>query len=319
MENIESHLVSLLKNYMKKLDGVLATVICDRDGLIIASEGAEGDDSLIGVISALLDKYITRIKSEFGTEGNFFNILEIEDNKIAYCSQGPHSILTTMATPGTSDVALKVYSQHIAGKIELILQRRENVSLKIPHIIEVLSKTRGGKLPEGEYSTKLILTGDYKVGKTSLIDRFVNNKFQESYISTIGVEISKKSEEITDETTVNFLIWDIGGQIKQMAPYRSRFYNGANAAFLVIDRTRPGNLESIKTWYDDIKKSVSRRIPIVIVGNKSYLVEDIVISEDEIKEAAEEYGFHHITTSAKTGENVNDAFLYVALKFLENN
>jgi GTPase SAR1 family protein len=55
----------------------------------------------------------------------------------------------------------------------------------------------------------------------------------------------------------------------------------------------------------------------VIVGNKSDLVDDIVISEDQIKATAEEYGFHHITTSAKTGENVNDAFLYIALKFLE--
>ncbi|MGV9172034.1 MAG: GTP-binding protein, partial [Promethearchaeia archaeon] len=51
--------------------------------------------------------------------------------------------------------------------------------------------------------------------------------------------------------------------------------------------------------------------------NKSDLVEEVIISEEEIMEAAEEYGFHHITTSAKTGENVNDAFLYIALKFLE--
>ncbi|MGV9206009.1 MAG: hypothetical protein ACOC44_18530, partial [Promethearchaeia archaeon] len=109
----------------------------------MASEGAESDDSLIGVITALLDKYIDRIKSEFGTEGDFFNILETEDKKFAYCSQGTHSLLTTMAEPGTSDIALKVYSQHIAGKIELILQARDNVSLEIPQIIDVLSKTRG--------------------------------------------------------------------------------------------------------------------------------------------------------------------------------
>ncbi|MFO8017525.1 MAG: GTP-binding protein [Promethearchaeia archaeon] len=317
MENTEEQLVILLKRYMEKLDGLLATVVCDRDGFLMASEGADEDDSLIGVITALLDKYIDRIKSEFGTKGDFFNILEIEDHKFAYCSRGSNSILTSMATPDTSDIALKVYSEHIAGKNELILQGQDHVSLDIPQIIDVLSKTRSGKLPEGEYNTKVILTGDYKVGKTSLVDRFVNDKFEESYLATIGLDISKKTEEITDNTTMNFIIWDIGGQIKQMAPYRSRFYDGANAAFIVIDRTRPGNLNSINAWYEDIKKSVPKDIPMVIVGNKSDLVDDIVITEEEIEEIAEKYGFHHITTSAKTGENVNDAFLYIGLKFLE--
>lgn len=320
---ITDRLKQILHNYFNEIDGILGVAICDRDGFIIASEFKEGNeeesDSVIGAISAILDNYIDRIKSEFGTKGNFFNITTTGDKKFAFCSQGPLSILTTVTDQSTSDIELKVYSEHIAGKIELILDGNEDVSSKVAEIIKALAKTRIGALPlmEGEYSHKLILTGDYKVGKTSLIKRFVENRFEKDYISTIGVQISKKSVDLTEKIKMDFIIWDIGGQVAQMAPYRAKFYNGANAAFIVIDRTRPGNLQSVKKWYSDIKNSTPKNTPVVIVGNKSDLVDQIVITEDEIKETAKQFDFHYILTSAKTGENVNDAFLYLAYRVIE--
>ncbi|HEC38536.1 MAG TPA: hypothetical protein ENI29_09890 [bacterium] len=77
-----------------------------------------------------------------------------------------------------------------------------------------------------------MLTGDYQVGKTSLIKRFVENSFGKDYISTMGVQISKKTVNLTDKNIMNFIIWDIGGQSFQMAPYRSKFYSGANALMI---------------------------------------------------------------------------------------
>jgi len=314
-------LESLLENYMLDIDGAIAVAICDRDGFIIASNskektGAESD-LVLGAISAFLDVYIDRIKNEFQTQSNFFNITSMQDKKFAYCSMGSHSILTTIAEPKTSDLELRTYSEYIAGKVELVLDGVDNVSTKIPEIIRILSNRREGKLPKGEFASKLILTGDYGVGKSSIIKRFIENKFKEAYIATIGVEISKKSFVIEEETIINFILWDIGGQVGQIAPYRHRFYEGANAAFIVIDRTRPNNLESVKVWIKDIKESVSHNIPVVIIGNKSDLKEDLVISEEEIKTIAEELGFHYILTSCKTGENVNEAFLYIAYRFIE--
>lgn len=313
-------ITSLLKNYMYEVDGAAAVALCDRDGFIIASESKakedKDSDSVIGAISAFLDIYIDRIKSEYQTQSNFFNITSLQNRKFAYCSMGHHSILTTIADPSTSDVELRVYSEHVAGKIEMLLEGNESVSIKIPEIIRVLSKRREGKLPKGQFTAKLILTGDFKVGKTSLIRRFVENNFKEDYISTIGVEISKKSIIMDENTKLSFVLWDIGGQIGQIRPYRQRFYEGANAAFIVVDRTRD-HLDSIKTWLDDIKDSVPRNIPIVIVGNKSDLNEKLVITEEQIKVIAKHLDLHFIVTSAKTGENVNEAFLYIAYRFIE--
>jgi len=179
---------------MNSVEGVISIIISDREGLIIASEsrGDAGDESVLGAIAATVDSFIDRIKGEFSGETTFFNITTIGDKKFAYCSMGLKAILLTISDLSASDTELRVYSEHIAGKIELVLEGNENVSLEIPTILGVLAKSRDGKIPSGEFSIKLILTGDYKVGKTSLNLRFVENLFNESYHSTVGVDISKK-------------------------------------------------------------------------------------------------------------------------------
>ena len=302
------------------VDGVEAVAICDRNGLIIAAESKEESesDSLIGVISAIIDSSLDRIKKEFGTESNFLNITSTGDKKFAFASQGPNSILTTVADPSTTDMQLRVYSEHIARKVESVISGTEDVAIEIPEIIRLRSKFKDGILPSGVFNQKLILAGDYQVGKTSLIKKFVQNSFQEDYISTIGVEISKKNIDLSSETQIQFIIWDIGGQKQEMQPFRKRFFSGANAAFIVVDRTRPSTLENFKFWNKSIKEIVKVNIPTVIIGNKSDLIDDIVVSEFNIKKIADEYGYRYLLTSAKTGENVDDAFMYIAYKFLES-
>jgi small GTP-binding protein len=315
---LETSLKMLIRNYMDELKSIIAVIICDREGLIITSEskGEAGDESVLGAIAASVDSYIDRIKKEFEEQTTFFNITTISDKKFSYCSMGLKSILLTISDLSSSDTELRVFSEHIAGKVEMILEGNENVSLEIPEIVKTLSKTKDGKIPTGEYSLKLILVGDYKVGKTSLIFRFVKNLFKESYQSTVGVEISKKTVELAKNTKVNFAIWDIGGQITQMSPYRKRFYEGANSAFIVIDRTKQDSLDSFQKWYNEITKFIGKKINIIIIGNKSDLEDKIIINEVQIKKLANQHNFHYILTSAKTGENVNDSFFYIAYRFL---
>jgi small GTP-binding protein len=317
---LESRLKIILQNYMDEVENVIAVTICDREGLIITSEsrGDSEDEIVIGAIAASVDSYIDRIKREFEEVSNFFNITTISDKKFAYCSMGSKSILLTISNLTSSDTELRVFSEHVAGKVEMLLEGNENVSLQIPDIIKILSKTKDGKIPTGDYSLKLILTGNYEVGKTSLITRFVENRFKEGYHSTVGVDITKKTIDLAENTKISFAIWDIGGQITQMTPYRKRFYGGANAAFIVIDRTRRESLKSIQKWHGELSKYIDKDLNIILVGNKSDLEENIAITEEEIKNVANQNDFHYILTSAKTGENVNDSFLYIAYRFLES-
>ncbi len=314
-------LQTILKNYRADLN-LIAVAVVDQNGFIIASEmkNADEDDTVIGATTGLIDSYFERIKKEFGSKAGFFNITSTEDKKFAYCGAGTDTILTSISFKDIPDIKLKVYSLHIAEKVKRILNGEENISIEIPEIVKVMGNMKEGKLPKGEFTSKLIVTGDFQVGKTSLIRRYVENKFSESYISTIGVDISKKSVNLSEDCTINFIIWDIGGQITQMAPYRSRFYHGTNTVFIVLDRTKRSTLDGINKWYKDMKNTITdiKKIPIVIIGNKSDLIENIEITSEDMKRKAEEYGFHFIETSAKTGENVSDAFNYIAYRIIES-
>ena len=96
-------------------------------------------------------------------------------------------------------------------------------------------------------SKKICLVGDFSVGKTSLIRRFVENKFSDRYLSTVGVKISRKSIEVETAIAsqlVNLLIWDIEGQTKFQSIATS-YLKGASGSIIVADITRPETLEHL--------------------------------------------------------------------------
>jgi len=318
ISSLEGRLKTLLINYIKSLEGILTVIISDREGFVITSESKQdaGDESLLGAIAVMMDSYIERIKREFGNETTFFNITTIQEKKFTYGSMGPRAILLTVSDLSINDTELRVYTEYVAGKVELLLEGNDNVILEIPEIIRLLSKTKSGVLPTGDYPFKLILTGDFAVGKTSLISRFVQNLFKEDYHSTVGVDISKKMVKLDENTKVQFIIWDIGGQMPKMAPYRKKFYEGANCAFIVLDRTRADSLRNVDKWYNEIKNYVKKEVNVILVGNKSDLLDKILVSEEDIRDVANKYKFNYIITSAKTGESVHETFLYIAYKFL---
>jgi small GTP-binding protein len=310
---MQDQLQKLLENLMGQLNGVEMLSVMDSDGLPIVSKIRSGQEDVVGALTASLDNYISRIKKDY--KGDSFENITIIGNKQFYFSSIPGiGILIIIANQNITDNQLKVYGQWAVNKLNCIFQKQD-VNLTVPKILSVLSKFAGGKFPAGQFSTKVIVCGDYKVGKTSLIRRFVDNSFAENYIATIGVDITKKEIKIQDDCTIDFIIWDIGGQIQQMAPYRKRFYNGANAALIVFDKTRKDSFDHIQIWLDDISRELgNERIPKILVGNKSDLTQDIQVSSEELKQLAEKLNLEFIETSAKTSENVEEAFKYIAYK-----
>ncbi|MHA1266334.1 MAG: Rab family GTPase [Candidatus Helarchaeota archaeon] len=156
-----------------------------------------------------------------------------------------------------------------------------------------------------KYSFKVIVIGDPRVGKTTLLLRFVDKAFRELYIPTLGVQVSLKNLDFEEDTLVKFNLWDVAGQelFKQV---RNNFYVGANAVLIVYDVTNPKSFRNVEMWYKDMRKSFSTPIPCVLVGNKIDLSRQV--SRVDGMELAKKLSMRYIETSAKTGENVDKVF-----------
>ena len=173
------------------------------------------------------------------------------------------------------------------------------------------------RLPKGDFFMKVILIGDYQVGKTAIIRRFIDNTFDEFYLPTLQLDISKKKLNF-GETSVTLIIWDVGGQSFTMSTYRDKFYDGAQSAIIVVDRTRQNTLENVDRWYKDTQRAIQHRIPYILVGNKSDLNGEVVVHKQDLEDEAKKFHFNYILTSAKTGENINELFINLTHAFLES-
>jgi small GTP-binding protein len=171
---------------------------------------------------------------------------------------------------------------------------------------------------------KVCLLGDPAVGKTSLIRKFVYNEFSETYISTIGTEVTKKellvdfkedSYNIT-RYDISMAIWDIIGQ-KEFRALISRFYKNASGSLLICDLSRPDTLQNLKNWTSSIYGAIGK-IPIVFVGNKVDLIDHDSFNTDDLLELSVRYGAPWITTSAKNGDNVEQAFYLLGKLIIKN-
>lgn len=150
---------------------------------------------------------------------------------------------------------------------------------------------------------KIVVGGDWGVGKTSLIRQFINK--EPKHLMTIGTDFSVKNIEIEGQFYGKVQLWEIAGQ-EQFAPLRPIYHKGASGALLIFDLTRKNTLANIKTWMNEIITNAGN-IPITLVGNKSDLGEAREVSSEEGKNLSKELNIPYIETSALTGENVTKA------------
>ncbi|MGK0389916.1 MAG: small GTP-binding protein [Maribacter sp.] len=159
-------------------------------------------------------------------------------------------------------------------------------------------------------SKKVILTGNFGVGKTSLFNRFVYDRFSDKYLTTIGVKVNKKVLEINGEE-LSILLWDIAGEVSQDKVPVSYFL-GAAGIIYVFDLSRPITFQHIEKDLNYLKELLPDSI-VKIVGNKN----DLVSKEEVAKILSELNVACNITTSAKTGERVEDLFSELGVELLE--
>ena len=164
-------------------------------------------------------------------------------------------------------------------------------------------------------SFKVVLVGESGVGKTSIITQFIDQTFQEDIQSTTGGTFSTKSVVCDGGKILKFEIWDTAGQEK----YRSlttMFYKDANAAVMVYDVTRKDSFEEMKNyWANQIKENSPENIILAIAANKSDLIEQETVDEEEARNFAKELNAIFVTTSAKSSEGINSLFEEIAKKY----
>ncbi len=157
---------------------------------------------------------------------------------------------------------------------------------------------------------KICLLGDFAVGKTSLVRRFVYDRFDERYLSTIGVKIYRKEIFPAPDIRLNLLVWDLAGS-EEFSGVQSSYLLGAVGALLVCDLTRPNTLHSLPTYQERLQR-VSPGAHVVLLANKVDLVEEREISDDDLARMGEALRAPVFLTSAKTGQCVQESFLKMA-------
>lgn len=155
---------------------------------------------------------------------------------------------------------------------------------------------------------KICLLGDFAVGKTSLVRRFVEGRFDDRYLSTIGVKISRRTLA-RSYGDLNLIVWDLAGGDEFGA--QSAYLRGAAGALIVCDLTRRETLGAFERYAVQVR-TVNPNAALVFVGNKIDLVEQRAISDADLQETCAMFGGPYLLCSAKTGEQVEAAFLSLA-------
>jgi Ras-related protein Rab-1A len=183
-------------------------------------------------------------------------------------------------------------------------------------IKRISNKVQNGALLEYDYLFKLLLIGDSGVGKSSLLTRFTESVFSDSYMSTIGVDFKIQTLMI-DDKIVKLQIWDTAGQ-ERFRTITSSYYRGAHGICIVYDTTDVNSFNNINIWLKEINNHCSEKVCIMLIGNKIDLKEERQVSTEEGKDFADRYNMKFIETSSKTNINVEKMFIDLAVSIKEH-
>ena len=166
---------------------------------------------------------------------------------------------------------------------------------------------------------KVIILGDSGVGKTSLMNQYVNKRFTTQYKATIGADFLTK-EVMIDDRLVTMQIWDTAGQ-ERFQSLGVAFYRGADCCVLVYDVTQPNTFKTLDSWRDEFLIQASPRdpenFPFVVLGNKVDLENRAVPTRRAQGWCETKNNIPYFETSAKEAINVEQAFQAIARKALE--
>lgn len=165
------------------------------------------------------------------------------------------------------------------------------------------------------YSFKVVLLGEGCVGKTSLVLRYVEDKFKEKHITTLQASFLNKKLNISGKR-INLAIWDTAGQ-ERFHALGPIYYRMSNGAVLVYDITDEDSFEKVKNWVKELKKMLGNDICLTIAGNKIDLEKQRTVMQEDAESYAQSVGAIHVQTSAKLNKGIEEMFLELSQRMLE--
>lgn len=176
------------------------------------------------------------------------------------------------------------------------------------------------KKEKNQHLYKVIVIGDYAVGKTSLIKRYTEGYFTPNYKLTIGVDFAVKAVDWDDNTTVSLQLWDVAGH-ERFGTMTSVYYKYAIAAVIVFDLSRPATFDAVLKWRDDVNSKVvlanNEPIPALLLANKAD-IPGVTIDREMLDKFVKDNGFiGWYETSAQKNTNVDDAMKYLITNILD--
>lgn len=165
---------------------------------------------------------------------------------------------------------------------------------------------------------KVCLLGDFAVGKTSLVRRFVYNTFDYKHISSIGVKVSRKTMLVSQTnhlTSLTMMLWDLAGS-ERFDQVKSSYIRGTAGVILVCDLTRADTLANLQIYFEDLQQS-SPEAKVIVAANKADLMSQQKISPANVAEIAAGFNAPYYLTSARSNQGIEALFRHLAHLLLD--
>ena len=157
---------------------------------------------------------------------------------------------------------------------------------------------------------KIMVLGESKVGKTSLIKRYTKDQFGGVYLTTVGMDFQDKIIELEDKK-VRLQVWDTAGQ-ERFRNVTKSYFQSSRGLLVVYDITDKESFEKINFWIENIKNNAPENVKLILVGNKCDLANERKVTIEDGENKARNYNIKFFESSAKDGTNVNELFFYLA-------
>ena len=163
---------------------------------------------------------------------------------------------------------------------------------------------------------KILILGDPAVGKSCFLARYVENTFENVYMSTAGMDYKYKDVELGDGKLIKLQIWDTAGQ-ERYRTLTTNLYKGAVGIVLIYDITNKKSFENVRSWITSIEEETSKKIILILVGNKADLKDERKVQKEEGEDIAKEFNLPFFESSAQSGLNVKSVFETLAKLIVE--